>query len=613
MKMEPVNLTAEFSPLDLKFAALMEELSGGKAPGVYLAAALVSFYRGEGHVCIDLAALAGAGVPAGDSALSCPPLKTWLRKLRESPVVGRPGEYRPLVLDGSRLYLSRYRDYEDRVAGRLRQSAAWLNMDLNETAFRKGMERLFPSAAETDGQRTAAALSVLKRFVVISGGPGTGKTTTVARILALLLEQPAASPLRIALCAPTGKAAARLQESINREKKALDCADSIREAIPSQASTIHRLLKSYPEERSGIGSPDPPAGLLPVDVLVMDEASMVDLSLLARLLTALPPGARLILLGDKDQLASVEAGSVLADICGPGDFGYSQSLVPRLQTLTGKSPNPDPLAESSLADCIVQLRHSYRFGEESGIGAVSRMVNAGDAAGALKILHGRQFRDVSWHSLPPPEGLQGMLRDRAARGFSECLKSADPAQALKELNGFRVLCALREGPYGIRAANSAIERILSEKGLIRRDETFYRGRPVLITRNDYDLKLFNGDVGIVLPDPETGQLRAFFENPDGRIRKFPPLRLPEHETVYAMTVHKSQGSEFDEIVIILPDRASPVLTRELLYTALTRARRHAEVWARDDIFSDAVARRIERMSGLAEALWAPPGAGRFES
>jgi len=599
-----------FSSLDRRFAAFMEQLSGGKAPELFLAAALVSRYRGEGHVCIDLAQLAGQELFGGESAIETPPLESWLAALRESPAVGTPEEYRPLILDGSRLYLYRYWDYENRVAARLREDAAWIDPALNESVLKAGLARLFPAADlhKPDRQKVAAALSVMKRFSVISGGPGTGKTTTVAKILALCLEQvhETGTPLRIALCAPTGKAASRLNEAIKHEKDRLDCLGNIRDAIPSQASTIHRLLQTMSGDRSGFRPFDSfSSGFLPIDLLVIDEASMVDLSLLARLLNALRPGTRLILLGDRDQLASVEAGSVLADICGSADCGYSRWLCERLQSLTGESLQADSSPYRPVQDCTTQLLASYRFGKNSGLGTVSRLINEGDATGALNFMQGRGFHDVGCLDLPALDELPAALREKVVQGFSPYLKSSDPAEVLETLNRFRILCALREGPYGIRVVNAIAERLLAEAGLIRADGVWYRGRPILISRNDYNLRLFNGDVGIVLADPESGELRVFFKDPDGSIRKFPPLRLPEHETVYAMTVHKSQGSEFDEILFILPDRPSPLLTRELFYTAMTRARKHAEIWTRREIFEIGVNSRIQRLSGLHDALHRP--------
>ena len=332
---------------------------------------------------------------------------------------------------------------------------------------------------------------------------------------------------------------------------------------------------------------------------------MVDLSLLARLLNALRPGTRLILLGDRDQLASVEAGSVLADICGSADCGYSRWLCERLQSLTGESLQADSSPYRPVQDCTTQLLASYRFGKNSGLGTVSRLINEGDATGALNFMQGRGFHDVGCLDLPALDELPAALREKVVQGFSPYLKSSDPAEVLETLNRFRILCALREGPYGIRVVNAIAERLLAEAGLIRADGVWYRGRPILISRNDYNLRLFNGDVGIVLADPESGELRVFFKDPDGSIRKFPPLRLPEHETVYAMTVHKSQGSEFDEILFILPDRPSPLLTRELFYTAMTRARKHAEIWTRREIFEIGVNSRIQRLSGLHDALHRP--------
>ncbi len=607
-----------FSPLDRRFAIFMADLSGGSAPAVALAAALVSRHRAAGHICIDLAAVAGRTLDTGATPLPCPPLADWLTSLQASPVVGRPGDYRPLILDGNRLYLCRHREEEASVAERLREDALWTAPVYDDALLRAGLDRLFPVASSgTDWQKIAAALAVLKRFCVISGGPGTGKTTTVARILALLIEQAKLKPdrtnLRIALCAPTGKAAARLQEAIHRQKDFLDCSDTIKDAIPGEASTIHRLLGVEAGLRSAFVLVDTPEPLA-VDLLVIDEASMVDLPLLARLVKRLPPRARLILLGDKDQLASVEAGAVLADICDTAAEGYDPVLSERLAALTGADlPAAAACANGSVGNCIITLQKSYRFDEQSGMGRVSRMINAGEADTALDLLKSDRHPDIAWKPLPPADQLMTQLGMKAMAGFADYLRCEDPAEAMTAFNRFRLLCALREGPYGVRAVNALIERLLVKAGLVRRDgpgyETWYRGRPVLIVRNDYALRLFNGDVGLVLPDPETGRLCAFFQDTDGALRKVPPLRLPEHETVYAMTVHKSQGSEFDDVVLILPDRSAPVLTRELLYTAVTRARHRAEIWGHDEVFTGAVARRIERESGLNEALQTPLTSG----
>jgi exodeoxyribonuclease V alpha subunit len=335
---------------------------------------------------------------------------------------------------------------------------------------------------------------------------------------------------------------------------------------------------------------------------------MVDLALLARLMMALPAGARLILLGDQDQLASVEAGAVLGDICDTGRaHGFSPALVQVLRDVL-EEQTIWPVEEASgrgLRDDIVPLQRNYRFGADSGIGAVSRQINAGESDQALaRIRENTEGGDIGWRDLPSPERLSRDLRKAVREGFAPYLQQSDPEAVFERLNAFRILCALREGPYGVRGLNYLVEQQLQREGLIHPQGRWYRGQPILITQNDYTLRLFNGDVGVILPDPGADQeLRAWFPGEKGPWRKFRPRRLPAHETVYALTVHKSQGSEFDRVLLILPDRDNPILTRELIYTAITRARERVEIWGREEVFRSAVARRIRRSSGLREALW----------
>jgi exodeoxyribonuclease V alpha subunit len=584
----------------------MAGLSGKGTDELFLAAALASRYRGEGHICFDLSSMAGRKVREEDpDSPACPKLDQWLGRLEEEEAVGKPGEYRPLILDGSRLYLYRYWDYEKKLVDSLKARVVNDAAGVDQRLLGDGLKKLFPenAAGETDWQKVAAFASALKRFCVISGGPGTGKTFTVAKILALLLElQP--GPLRVFLAAPTGKAAARLQEAIKNELAGLDCPEKIRAAIPAEASTIHRLLKSIPDSpyfRFNARNP------LPADVVVVDEASMVDLALLSKLAQAVPPASKMILLGDKDQLASVEAGAVLGDICDTGnDHGFSADFSGLYRKATGEKivAVADGPGGPGMRDSIVHLRKSYRFGPASGIGEVSRAVNEGDSPRAVQLLRGGSCGDIRWRELPRPEDLVSALKEQVLEGFTPYLGENDPSRVFDLFNRVRILCAVREGPYGVNALNLLAEQILRDGGLIRREGRWYRGRPVLVTRNDYNLRLFNGDVGITLPDPEAGgELRVFFPGAGGIPRKFPLLRLPEHETVFAMTVHKSQGSEFDKVLFLMPDRDVRVLTRELVYTAVTRARTLVEVWGRSEVFQAAVSRRISRTSGLRDALW----------
>ena len=533
-------------------------------------------------------------------AIIAPPVATWCDALRRSPVVGRPGEYAPLVLDeAGRLYLYRYWEYERQIAEDLQRRSVEEPGDVDLPRLREGLDRLFPPAADgaVDWQRTAAAVAVLRRFCVISGGPGTGKTTTVIRILALLLEQAAGRPLQIALAAPTGKAAARMQEAIRLTRDRLQVSREIREAIPGEATTIHRLLGFRPGSvRFRHDREDP----LPVDVLVVDEASMVDLALMAKLVRALPPRARLILLGDKDQLASVEAGAVLGDICGesPGfSEGFSRRLAGATGQVGGEGDGP------SIQDAVVELTRSYRFGETSGIGRLARHVNRGDGREALALLERGDCQDVVWRPLESPRDLAARLAEAAER-LGAYLAAGTPESALEGLDRLRVLSAHRTGPFGVETLNRLIEDCLEARGVIRPRSPWYHGRPVLITANDYNLRLFNGDLGITLLDPASeGKPQVFFRTAEGGVRRLPPSRLPEHETAFATTVHKSQGSEAETVLLVLPNELTPVMTRELIYTGITRARSRVEIWGAGSVFEAAVSRRLQRSSGLRDALW----------
>lgn len=551
----------EFSALDTHFAALMQRLAQQPSPGLELAAQLASRWRKSGHLCVTLTEV------VSEPSLEAPPLADWLESLHASGVVGAPGEFKPLILDAqSRLYLYRYWNYEQQLAKAI-LTRRGLPAEFDAERLADGLDRLFPtSPGEKNWQRKAAELAVRQRLCVITGGPGTGKTRTVVGVLALLIEQ---GVQRIALAAPTGKAAARLKESLRAGKLALDCGEEVREAIPDDVTTLHRLLGARPgttEMRHHAGHQ------LPVDAVVIDEASMVDVPLMARLTAALPAKARLILLGDRHQLASVEAGQALSDICGPG------------------------------GDSTVELQRNYRFGNDSGIAQLSAAVNAGDADEAMRLLADNACPEVRWRPLPEPTRLAERLDETLLPIWSERFPEQDPTAALAQFARHQILCAVHAGTFGRSTLNETVERILAEHFFINPSERWYAGRPVMIQRNDPSLQLFNGDTGILLPDPAAdGKLRAWF-SADGELHRHLPSRLPPHETAYAMTVHKSQGSEFDEVLVVLPGRDVPVLTRELIYTATTRARRGVEIWADEAILRASIARQVERSSGLRDAL-----------
>lgn len=565
-----------FVEIDRHFARFLSRISGQAGRGLELAASLASASTRSGHVCLDLAAYAGKPLSlAGEGEGTFPPLDAWTEALRGWEAVGEPGEARPLVLDRSnRLYLQRYRRYEDRLAAFLTDSGAGRSRAALAEPPTDALDRYFPPPApgEVDLQREAAAAASRHRVTFITGGPGTGKTSTVVRILALLVEQAGARPLDVALAAPTGKAASRLKGAIESARNRLDCPPEVRERIPSEARTLHSLLGARPGSstfRHGPGNP------LPHDVVVVDEASMIDLPLMSRLVSALSPEARLVMLGDRDQLASVDPGAVFGDIC-------------------------DSAGSPRLSAAVATLRKSWRFREDSGIGALSRLVNAGEGEEALRLIESGIHPDIAWREAP---GGGEDLATAILHGYRPYLEAGTIGSAFEAFERFRVLCAWRSGPAGVEAVNRLAEKVLGHARLIHPRGLFYKGRPILVTRNDYRVKLFNGDVGILFPGSGGDRaLYAHFPNDDGTFRAVPTAQLPPHETVFATTVHKSQGSEFDRVLLLLGDSPSSHLTRELLYTGITRARERIEMSGSRAVFRDAARRRVERSSGLRDAL-----------
>ena len=478
---------------------------------------------------------------------------------------------------------------------------------------------MFPAATggpEADGgadrQRLAAASAVLRRLTVVAGGPGTGKTTTVARILALIDEQARAAgapPPLMALTAPTGKAAARLEEAVHQEAAGLDVDDALRRRLlATQASTLHRLLGWQPGNRSRFRHHR--GNRLPHDVIVVDETSMVSLSQMAKLVEAVRPDARLVLVGDPQQLASVEAGAVLGDIVGPA----ADRLLIRAAARTGLAEAAgatveaeDPPAGTAIGDGIVVLRRVHRFG--GGIAELADAVRRGDADATLAALSGASD-DVTWLPVDLAAGDAEVAAVRTAAvtagiAVADAAKVGDPRAALDALGAFRLLCAHRRGPYGVATWSAQVEAWLAAAvpGFAA-SGAWYVGRPLLVTENDYTLGLYNGDTGVVVA-VGAERLAAVFER-RGQILEFSPARLSAVETVHVMTVHKSQGSQFDTVAALLPDPESPILTRELLYTAVTRARRRLLLAGTEEAVRVAVTRPVARSSGLRRWLWREP-------
>ena len=581
-------------PLERALVDSLQRLDPAAEPLVLVSAALLCMALDKGDVCLPLARLAGQR-PWLEHSFKLPGLADWRQQLQASPLVGGADSFVPMILDRERLYLARYQAYEQHLAERLLLRAADLPR-VDEAQLSESLTRLFTfNAQQPDWQRLAAAQAVRRKLAVISGGPGTGKTTTVVRLLAALLEQPGGERLAIGLAAPTGKAAARMAEAIRNAKAGLPVSEAIKAALPEEARTLHRLLGSRgdsPQVRHNAANP------LALDVLVVDEASMVDLALMAKLVEALPPSARLILLGDKDQLCAVEAGAVFAELCE--GRGFDAQAAADLQRITGQQV---AVAQptSRLGDAVVLLSHSHRFAGDSGIGELARRINGGEVAATLSLLK-EQRSDLAWNAQPTPADLLERL-DRGYAPFLAAAKSADPQAAFAAFNDFRALCAQREGAWGVAGINEALEARVKRRGQVASRERWYVGRPVMVRQNDYALGLFNGDIGICLHS-EYG-LRVFFEGEDG-FRPFAPARLPSHDSAFAMTVHKSQGSEFSEVLLVLPEQPSPLLSRSLFYTGITRAKHKVEIWGLPARLGEAVATRAERAAGLAERLVVDP-------
>lgn len=529
-----------FSALDRHFASEIRHRAHPESVLIAHAAALASALLHRGHVCLDLARAPNIADSEFPTLEPWPSIETWRTDLSRSGLVAIDAPaFLPLVLDrGHRLYLHRYEEYERRLAIAIRT-------------------------------RSAAG-----RLKVVVGGPGTGKTT---RIIDELVARMKVAPVPlIMLAAPTGKAAHRMEESLRSGLARLEVPEDLRARLPSSASTLHRLLGTRNDSAFFRHNADNP---LPADVVIIDEASMVDLPLMAKLLDALKPSAEIVLVGDPHQLASVEAGAVLADIA----------------TAAATS--------ATLAPALITLHRQYRYDTTSGIGQLCTAIREGDGEQALALLTSEKYTDIRLRALPPRAALGRSLRSASAiESLRAALATDDPARMLDQLGRSRMLSPLRRGPYGVENLNEIIEHLLDEEGVIRAGGVFYERRPIVLTRNDHDLQLFNGDSGVIVAAPRDGSLRACFAAGDGILRSLPARRLPPHETAYAMTVHRSQGAEFDRVLVVLPPGGNPIMTRELLYTAVSRARQDVEIWSDPATLLDSCRRQVERTSGLVERL-----------
>ncbi len=641
--------SGQLTPLDRHFALEMANMHDIDSPLFLFICALLSKQLSNQHSCLALHHLDYSD-PMSESprlcSLNCSDVEL-IEELLHFPAislyeVGKPC-HTPIIIDGTRLYLQRYHQFELQVAEKLSQLSQ-TQYELDNSLIAKELNIVFPTLVEDniDWQKVAAATALTRKLSVITGGPGTGKTTTVTKLLYVLQLH---NDLNIKLVAPTGKAAARLTESIKASKMRLkdhllpfqnDIDVSAIERIPEDASTIHRLLGVIPNSNKFRHNKENP---LRLDLLIVDEASMVDLPVMHKVLSALPSNARLILLGDQDQLASVEAGAVLADICAgltveggndePLNMRYSEAQAQRLSELT----NTDLLRfiddNSRFGDSLCMLKHSHRFKGDAGIGKMAEAVNHGSMNDILAIWQ-KQYPELSWlghgvisANLQENIGLVTLVNqsvefyrpylqaiDQLSVAYSVGMSDGDSTaiNIIEKFNEYRLLCATRTGHYGVEGINKQIADILTKRKFIDAKQEFYLGRPVIIQANDYNLGLFNGDIGIILQDSaKPDRLMAHFVQADGSVLKVLPARLPTHETCFAMTVHKSQGSEFDRVAFVMQPKPTTaqwqLLTKELLYTAITRAKSHFVCLGTRQVFEHAAGHATKRASGLAERLW----------
>ncbi len=582
------NQAGVLSAADVHVAQRLSRLGDETDESVLLAVAMAVRAVRFGSVCVELARVREIAAPEdGGADLDWPPVSDWTEACAHSELVavGRAGDpSRPLRLVEGLLYLDRYWREEELVRRELDQRAA-RPVVVDGAVLSASLARLFPAPA-LDRQRLAAAMTALRTVSVVAGGPGTGKTTAVARVLELLHDQPGPTP-RIALAAPTGKAAARLQEAVRHS------VSEGRLAIGAlEATTIHRLLGRRPESRTRFRHDR--HNRLPYDVVVVDETSMVSLTLMSRLLEAVRLEARLVFVGDPDQLASVEAGAVLGDLVARP--AAADSSVPSLLTeLVGDDLEPGEAAGDALRNGVVRLTRTHRFGET--IGALARAVQSDDADSVLEILRSADS-EVSFVEPAGDAFATESLREDVVSAASELTAAAragEVVRALSLLESHRLLCAHRRGPYGVAWWAATVERWIAESGEVEVGE-WYLGRPLLVTENDYDLRIFNGDTGVVVDGGPRGPVAAFKRGEEPLLLS--PGRLASVQTVHAMTVHRAQGSQFDRVSLVLPPSDSPLLSRELFYTAITRAKKHVRVLGSEESVRAAVGRPIARASGL---------------
>lgn len=563
-----------------QFTAFMLKLDETNNPAVAEAATVLIEQVQQGRIAIPIKEIDDS--PA------------WLEKLMQSRTVGQADEFTPIIVDSGHIYIHRYWDYQKRLLNEINTRTQFTNVLENSQSLHQTLNKLFPSdSEETDWQKFAAASALLKPFLIISGGPGTGKTTTVTKILKLLVQKHYQShdyDPRIILAAPTGKAAMRMQESIR------DAADEALNALLDDASTIHRVLGYIPNQINFRHNKQNP---LSADIVIIDEASMIDLALFTKLIEAIPEQAHLILLGDKDQLASVETGSVFNDLCANADNPFSENRIKQILNLDSDSTS------QSINEHIAVLQKSYRFSTNSGIGRLAKAVTNNEAQTTLDLLADEDYPDIQQIAISALKtNFQQHCLQPWQNYFDAIKNKANLDEIYQAFQHFRILTALRVGQTGSETINQHIEQHL-QRQFLKGQSPWYNGRPVMITQNNYQTGLFNGDIGIMLKDQQ-GELKTWFQTLDGNWQSFPISRLPAHETAWAMTIHKSQGSEFEHVLMVLPDVETPVLSRELIYTGLTRAKSSLKLATSNDALINGLKQKQIQSTAIPSIIHTPP-------
>ncbi|NBC67211.1 MAG: exodeoxyribonuclease V subunit alpha [Bacteroidetes bacterium] len=579
----------------------LENEYGHLSEGIRMCAVFTSLFIKAGHTCLPLDRSPQEWVEILGLDVENPAMfnseKVKISEINLSPIVGSPGDMKPLILTDKRLTFRRFWYYETIAVQCIKKNSKNnYTIDISGISVQI-LDDLFPNSLnEPNWQKVAAALSLMKPFLIISGGPGTGKTTTVARILALH-QRLSKERLNIGLAAPTGKAAGRMGEALNRELENLNLSEEELRHFPSEAKTVHRLLSGT--ESRGLLPPVEKKNLRH-DLIIIDEASMMDLSLMYRLVDHLSENTRLILLGDKDQLASVEAGAVFADLCRKADNGFLAETIRELKELGIKAELPQH-EESEISDFIVYLTKSYRFDKSSGIGRLSEIVKNQNNENITLDFIFDEYKDLRYQPFNyQKKDLQIILDDLKQR-----IKTCSDIQTAEGMLSFWKqsiwLMVLRRGLTGTEGLNRLIEEQLAAERTVEMENGWYHGRPFMITQNDYNLGIFNGDMGVTLVDKDNS-IWVFVES-GSEIKKFKPHRLSHFDPAYFLTVHKSQGSEFDRVNLLLPQKDTQILTKELIYTAITRARESFTLWGDVNLFEKGMKRESLRFTGLGERLY----------